>query len=185
MGVTKFNEERESPVSPARLFKALITEAHHSLPELLPQVVKAVEVEGHGVGSTKKTVFTEGKYIHTYIYIYLPCMVLILYMIKKTGSGLNYLKHRIDSVNAENLSCKYTLIEGDILGLDKNIESISYLVKFEPSGNGGCVIKSHTEYHTKGEAKLKEEHIKAGKEDTIALSQMVEDYLVKNPNTYA
>lgn len=88
-------------------------------------------------------------------------------------------------MDTEKLSCKYTLIEGGFLGLDENLESISYLVKFEPSGNGGSVVKSSTEYHTKGDAKLKEEHIKASKEDTIVLSQMVEDYLVKNPTAYA
>lgn len=62
MGVSTFNEERESPVSAGRLFKALIIEAHESLPKLLPQVVKAVEIQGN----TKKTVFTEGKYIRSF-----------------------------------------------------------------------------------------------------------------------
>lgn len=71
------------------------------------------------------------------------------------------------------------------MGLDKNLEFISYLVKFEPSGNGGSVIKSISEYHTKGDSKLKEEHIRAGKENTGVLSQLVEDYLVKNPTAYA
>lgn len=159
MGVTTFTEEHASPVAPVRLFKALITEAHESLPKLAPQSVKAIEVEGGGgAGSIRKTAF-------------------------HAGSHLKYVKHRIDSVDTQNLSCKYTLIEGDIL--DDKLESISYFVKFEPSGNGGCLIKTTYEYHTKGDIKLNEEDIKAGQETTRVLSKTVEDYLLKNPSAYA
>jgi hypothetical protein len=39
------------------------------------------------------------------------------------------MKNRIDALDVENLVCKYTLIEGDVLA-DK-IKSISYEVSFQ------------------------------------------------------
>ena len=40
---------------------------------------------------------------------------------------LRYLKHKIDALDLDSYECKYTLIEGDVLGV--KIESIDYEVK--------------------------------------------------------
>lgn len=40
-------------------------------------------------------------------------------------------------------------------------------------------------YNTKGDINLKEEEIKAGKDKAIGMYQVVEEYLLANPNAYA
>ncbi|GMY16986.1 major strawberry allergen Fra a 1.04-like [Fagus crenata] len=159
MGVTTFTQEFTTPVAPARMFKALILDSHNLIPKLMPQSIKSIEfIEGDGgVGSIKKTTFAE-------------------------GSHFQYLKHKIDALEAENCVCKYTLIEGDVLG-DK-LESIFYEVKFESAG-GGSVCKMISHYHTKGDFELKEEDIKEGKDKAMGLYKVVEEYLLANPNVYA
>lgn len=99
------------------------------------------------------------------------------------GSHLKFLKHKIDALDTVNLVCKYTLIEGDVI-FDK-IESVVYEVKFLASGDGGCVCKMTSEYHTKGDMELKEEDIKQGKEKAMGLYKVVEEYLLANPDAYA
>lgn len=86
-------------------------------------------------------------------------------------------------VDEKNLVSKYSLVEGDVLG-DK-LESITYEVKFEASGNGGCVCKTTSEYHTKGDHVVTEEEHNVGKEKAIDLLKAVEAYLVANPSVYA
>ncbi|XP_075640822.1 major strawberry allergen Fra a 1.04-like [Castanea sativa] len=158
MGVTTYNQEFTTAVAPARMFKAFILDSHNLMPKLMPQSIKSVEfIEGDGgVGSIKKTTFHE-------------------------GSHFKYLKHKIDALDAENCSCKYSLIEGDVLG-DK-LESISYEVKFV-STDGGSVCKMISHYHTKGDFELKEEDIKEGKDKAMGMYNIVEEYLSANPNVY-
>lgn len=93
------------------------------------------------------------------------------------------MKNRIDELDKENFVCKYTMIEGDALA-DK-IESISYEIKFEKSGDGECVCKMMSEYRTLGGYEVKEEEVKAGKESAMAIYKVVEAYLLENPNVYA
>ncbi|KAG7967246.1 hypothetical protein I3843_08G089900 [Carya illinoinensis] len=159
MGVTTFTQEFTTSIAPAKLFKALILDSHNLVPKLLPQSIKSIEfIEGDGgVGSIKQTNFPE-------------------------GSHFKYLKHNIDELDVDNNVCKYSLIEGDVLG-DK-LESISYEVKFEASGSSGvCKMTSH--YHTKGEFVIKEEEIKEGKDKALGLYKVVEEYLLANPDVYA
>ncbi|XP_056168619.1 pathogenesis-related protein STH-21-like [Syzygium oleosum] len=92
---------------------------------------------------------------------------------------LKFLKRKIDALDTENLVCKYTLIEGDMI-FDK-IEKVVYGVQILASGNGGCVCKMTSEYHTKGDVELKEEDIKQGKEKAMGLYKVVEEYLLANP----
>ncbi|KAK9278230.1 hypothetical protein L1049_027792 [Liquidambar formosana] len=75
-------------------------------------------------------------------------------------------------LDTENLLCKYTLVEGDSLG--RKLESIVYKVKFEASSNGGCVCKMTSEYHTKADVELKEDEVKAGKDNAMGLYKVVE-----------
>ncbi|KAF8387770.1 hypothetical protein HHK36_026425 [Tetracentron sinense] len=159
MGVTCFTQEFTTPVAPAKMFKALILDSHNLIPKLMPQSIKSIEfVEGDGgIGSIKQTNFAE-------------------------GSHFKYMKHRIDALNKESLACKYALIEGDVLG-DK-LESITYEVKFEASGNGGCVCKMTSWYHTKLDVEFKEEEIKEGKDKAIGMYKVVESYLSEYPDVY-
>ncbi|KAI4303174.1 hypothetical protein MLD38_038836 [Melastoma candidum] len=55
MAVTSYTEEFASTVSPARLFKALVTESHVFIPKAVPGGIKSVEfLEGDGgAGSIK------------------------------------------------------------------------------------------------------------------------------------
>ncbi|KAF5455312.1 hypothetical protein F2P56_024905, partial [Juglans regia] len=134
-----------------------------SVTKLVPQSIKSIEFiqDDGGVGSIKQTNFPK-------------------------GSHFKYLKHKIDDLDADNLVCKYTLIEGDVLG-DK-LESISYEVKMEASGSGsgsGSVCKMTSHYHTKGEFVINEEDIKDGKDKALGLYKVVEEYLLANPNVYA
>ncbi|XP_021280814.1 pathogenesis-related protein STH-2-like [Herrania umbratica] len=159
MGVTTYTQEFTCSVAPARMFKALILDSDNLIPKLMPKSIKNVElIHGDGgVGSIKQTNFPE-------------------------GSHFKYLKNRIDALDVDNCVCKYTTIEGDVIG-DK-LESISYELKFEASG-AGCVCKMTSHYHTKGDFVLKEEEIKAGKEQAVGMYKVVEAYLLANPNVYA
>jgi len=78
---------------------------------------------------------------------------------------------------------KYTLIEGE--SLNKDLEKVTYEVKFESSPDGGSISKVTSNYYTKGDLKLNEEEIKAGKEKVVAIYKAVETYLVQNPEAYA
>lgn len=64
-------------------------------------------------------------------------------------------KHRIDEVDEKNLMCKYAMIEGDALA-DK-LEYVTYDVKFEAAGDGGCICKMTINYHIMGNFEIKEE----------------------------
>ncbi|KAA8527408.1 hypothetical protein F0562_034877 [Nyssa sinensis] len=160
MGVTCFSQEFTTPVAPTKMFKALIVDSHNLIPKLVPQSIKSIEfIEGDGgAGSIKQTNFCE-------------------------GSHYKYLKHKIDALDTEKLVCKYTLIEGDVLGGE--LESVVYEVKFEASGDGGCVCKMTSEYHTKGAIELKEDDIKAGKDKAFGLYKVIEAHLIAHPDLYA
>lgn len=98
------------------------------------------------------------------------------------GTQIKHLKHRIDTIDEENLTYSYTVIEGGDL-LDK-IESVSYEIKFEPTPDGGCKGKNVSKYYPKPGVQINEEEIKAGKEKAMAVYKAVEAYLVANPNAY-
>ncbi|XP_010245449.1 PREDICTED: major allergen Pru ar 1-like [Nelumbo nucifera] len=160
MGVTTYTQEFTTSIAPSKMFKALILDSHNLIPKLMPQSIKSIEIiQGDGgAGSIKQTNFPE-------------------------GGHFKFLKHRIDSLDKENYFCKYTLIEGDVLG-DK-LKWIVYEVKFEACGDGGAVCKMRSEYHTAEGVELKEEEIKQGKEKAMGMYKVVEAYLTENPHVYA
>ncbi|KAK8525365.1 hypothetical protein V6N11_064432 [Hibiscus sabdariffa] len=60
MGVVTYDFEVTSPISPARLFKAVIVDAGKVFPKAAPQAVKSVELQGNGgPGSIAKINFAE------------------------------------------------------------------------------------------------------------------------------
>ncbi|KAL9410227.1 hypothetical protein AB3S75_044066 [Citrus x aurantiifolia] len=160
MGVFTVTDEYTSPISPARLFKALIVDSHNLIPKLMPQAVKSIEIfEGDGgAGSIRQINVVEGNQV--------KCS-----------------KNRVDALDLENFSYKYSLVEGDVL-MDK-LEKISYDVKFEPTADGGSKNTMTSTYYTKGNIVLTELEIKEGKEKSLAMYKVVENYLMQNPEEYA
>lgn len=98
-----------------------------------------------------------------------------MYMYIQTG----YATYKMDEVNHEKYTCKYSLIEGPLLG-DK-LEKIHYDQKYVDS-DGGCIVKLVTEYHTKGDIELKEEDIKGIKDQNLGFYAITEESLLANPN---
>ena len=92
------------------------------------------------------------------------------------------MTHRIDAIDKENFTISYTVIDGDIL--TSGIESISHELKVVGSGDGGCIYKNISKYHTKGEAQVCEEHVKGGKEEALALFKAIEAYVSSHPDEY-
>ncbi|BBG93138.1 MLP-like protein 423 [Prunus dulcis] len=96
-------------VTPERMFKALVLDAHNICPKLMFSSIKSIDfVEGEGeVGTIKQINFTE-------------------------ASPMRYVKHRIDALDKEALSCTYTFIETNAENsLLEKLEYITYDVKFE------------------------------------------------------
>lgn len=62
MDVITYTDEYTSPITPARLFKALILDAHNLIPKLIPQAIKSIEfTQGDGgAGSIRQITFAEG-----------------------------------------------------------------------------------------------------------------------------
>ncbi|KAJ0092031.1 hypothetical protein Patl1_24970 [Pistacia atlantica] len=146
-------------VTPARMFKALILDSHNICPKLMFSSIKSIEyIEGDGeVGSIKQINFTE-------------------------GSSIGYMKHRIDMLDKENYMCKYTFIDSDIL-MDR-LEYITYEVKFEGHGHGGCVCKITSEFKPKEGVDIKDIDIELGKDRAIGMYEVVEAYLIAHHHDY-
>ena len=89
-----------------------------------------------------------------------------------TGSQYNYAKLRIDEMDNANFTYGYSLMEGD--ALTGRPEKISYKFKLVASPEGGSILKSICKYLTKGDQEIKEEEIKAGKDNTARLFKAVE-----------
>ncbi|KAM3707818.1 hypothetical protein ACB098_02G053900 [Castanea mollissima] len=159
MGVTKISQSFATQVTPDRMFKALILDSHNICPKLMFSSIKSIEfIQGSGeVGSIKQINFTE-------------------------ESPFKYVKHRIDALDKEKFMCKHTLIEGDAL-MDK-LEYITYEVKFEGYGRGGCICKMTSEYKGKDGVEIKEQDIEHGKDRAIGMYEVVEAYLLAHPHAY-
>uniref|UniRef100_A0A7N0UKD3 Bet v I/Major latex protein domain-containing protein n=1 Tax=Kalanchoe fedtschenkoi TaxID=63787 RepID=A0A7N0UKD3_KALFE len=160
MGVKSFTEENTSPVAASRLFSALIVDSGKLIPQLLPHIVKGVDViQGDGgAGTIEKVHFTD-------------------------GFKFSYVKHRINELDEKNRVCKYEMVEGGPLG--EKLEKIGYEVKIEASGDGGSVCKMTSIYYSNGEFEVDEEEIKEGKETAIGIYKVIEGYLLNNPQVYA
>ncbi|KAK4353723.1 hypothetical protein RND71_025917 [Anisodus tanguticus] len=91
MGVTTFTQELNSPIEPIRLFKASTVDSKSLVPKLLPQFVESVDLlQGDGgAESIEKVNFTK-------------------------GSPFEFVKHRLDELDKENMVRKYTMIEGEM-----------------------------------------------------------------------
>nr|QOL10866.1 pathogenesis-related 10 Que ac 1.0101 [Quercus acutissima] len=158
MGVYNYESQETSVIPPARLFKAFVLDSDNLISKVLPHAVKSTEIiEGNGgPGTIKKFTFGE-------------------------ASKVKYAKHRIDTLDPENCSYSFSVIEGEAL---TDIASISTEVKFVASPDGGSIMKSTTKYQTKGGFQLKEEQIQAAVEKGTGLFKAVEAYLLAHPDLY-
>ncbi|XP_057785624.1 major strawberry allergen Fra a 1-3-like [Salvia miltiorrhiza] len=121
------DQEISCSLPPAKLFKAFVVDADELMPKVIPNFFKSFEtVEGDGgVGSIKLITFTG------------------------EGGDIKPAKHKIVEIDEEKQVFKYDLVEGGILGED--LEFVSYVFKFETSGDGGCTIKIASTYHPKSD----------------------------------
>ncbi|KAL9228230.1 hypothetical protein vseg_003835 [Gypsophila vaccaria] len=161
MGVfTHTMADYTSSVAPARLFQAFCIDIHNFLPTAVPEFVKSIElVQGDfgSVGSVRQINLLEGR-------------------------PFEYVKNRVDEIDAGKFYGKYTTVEGGVVG--DNIESAVYETKFEPTGDG-CRYTMVVHYHTKGDYVVKEEDIATRKEFLKKMFNAAEEYLTVNPQLYA
>ncbi|KAL3753030.1 hypothetical protein ACJRO7_000428 [Eucalyptus globulus] len=141
------------------MFKAAVLDADNLIPRVLLQAIKSVEVlEGdEGPGTTNLITFGKGSHYKT-------------------------MKQKVESLDKENLTYCYSIIEGDVLGT--TFEKISNEVKITASPEGGSVCKNTSKYFTIGEVEITEEKIKAGKEKASEMFKAIEAHLLANPDAY-
>ncbi|KAI5649750.1 hypothetical protein M9H77_35755 [Catharanthus roseus] len=69
-------------------------------------------------------------------------------IMKITLANGGKFKVKIDAIDTQNKICKFTITEGEYQG-NKVMESVTVEEKYEPSSNGGCVIKTKSNYNPK------------------------------------
>lgn len=109
--------------------------------------------------------------IYTHIHIYIHNLSPV------NGTG-SIIKHKIDAIDTEGLTYKYTLLEGEII--NGKCDSITYEVKFEASDSGGCIIKMKGGCCTRGTVPC-EADLDSDKASYLGLYKAVETYLLSNP----
>ncbi|KAJ6849477.1 pathogenesis-related protein 1-like [Iris pallida] len=151
--------EIESPVEPARLFKASMVDWHNIGPKVMPEIITSVAlVSGDGTaGSIRQINFT-------------------------SAMPYTYMKDRLDFIDHEQLECKSTLVEGGDLG--KKLETASFHFKFVPAAGNGCVVKVEATCKAIPGAASEKDAAEA-KESVTALIKAAEAHLLANPAAYA
>nr|P93105.2 RecName: Full=Probable intracellular pathogenesis-related protein T1 [Catharanthus roseus] len=156
MGVISYDMEIKSSLSAAKLFKAFVLDVGTLINKALPNVIKSVEIlQGDGGAGTIKLVhFGE-------------------------GGPVPSVKHHVEELDKDNMSYKYSIVDGE--ALMPGLQSISYVIKIEPSGHGS-VCKHNTTFHFKAGSNINEDEIKAGKERAAEMIKAVEAYVQANPD---
>jgi len=92
MGIFTFEDETTSPVAPATLYKALVTDADNVIPKAVEAFRSVENLEGNGgPGTIKKITFVEGTHSLTiYLSIYLCSFYILPYSITKLVNEINY-----------------------------------------------------------------------------------------------
>ncbi|KAI4334909.1 hypothetical protein L6164_013611 [Bauhinia variegata] len=156
MGVFTFEEESHSTASPAKLYKALVTDSDTVIPKAVDPIQSVETVEGSGgVGTVKKFTFIEDG---------------------KTGHVL----HKVEAIDEGNYAYNYSLVGGD--PFPESVDKISFETKLAAGPNGGSIAKIIVKYHTKGDAKPSDEELAAGKAKGETLFKAVEAFVLANPN---
>ncbi|XP_073132470.1 major pollen allergen Bet v 1-G-like [Henckelia pumila] len=162
MTVVEFSEELKVSITPKRMFKAMVTEAHNLLPKIVPHIFKSIDIlegEGGTSGCVRRTSFPE-------------------------GAPLPYLTDKFEVVDTENLVVKVVVMEGPIFG--EKLEALQSEKRFVDSGDGGCIIKWKTQQHLKpGHTHVSDEEIKSLKQLSVSFLTAAEAYLVAHPDVCA
>lgn len=100
----------------------------------------------------------------------------------RTGVPFTSSKHKIDTIDKDNLSVSWTVIEGDVLlGI---VDTATHHAKFVPSADGGCVYKHTIVFKCKGDAKVSEDIINQTKEAFKNTFKALESYIVAHHDKY-
>ncbi|KZV30810.1 major allergen Pru ar 1-like [Dorcoceras hygrometricum] len=162
MTIIEFVEERKFQVAPKRMFKALVTDAHHILPKIIPHIFKSIDVlegEPGAAGCVRQINFPD-------------------------GAPISHMKDKLEVVDTENLVVKYVLFESPALG--EKMDSLHSEQRFVDSGDGGCIIKWKNQHHLKpGHTHISEEEFKDGKEHGQSFFTATEAYLIAHPDVCA
>ncbi|KAF7146629.1 hypothetical protein RHSIM_Rhsim04G0231100 [Rhododendron simsii] len=154
MGAITYDMEIPSSIPALRMFKAFVLDADTLIPRPSRAWRSLKEMEESELSSSQ--------------------------LLEKASSAYKSVKQRVDAVDKANFTYSYSIIEGDaLMGL---FESISYHIKIVPTPDGGSICKNRSIYHTKGDAQVNEEEIKAGKEKASGMFKAVEAYLLANPD---
>lgn len=145
-----------SPVAPATLYKALVTDADNVIPKAVEAFRSVENLEGNGgPGTIKKITFVE-------------------------DGESKFVLHKIESVDEANLGYSYSVVGG--VGLPDTVEKITFECKLAAGANGGSAGKLTVKYQTKGDAQPNPDDLKIGKVKSDALFKAVEAYLLANPH---
>ncbi|KAK1385600.1 Major allergen Pru ar like [Heracleum sosnowskyi] len=141
--ITK-NVEGRSTVTAAEMYKAMFLDMDVVIPQILPQLIKSVQIlEGDGgVGTIKY--FTYGQ------------------AVKATS-----MKQKVITMDEEEMTYSYIVFEGDILS--EKVESITNHFKVVPTDDGGCIVKLSVVFTPVAGEMVPEEYVK----ETIAQSFQV------------
>ncbi|XP_073148446.1 pathogenesis-related protein STH-2-like [Henckelia pumila] len=158
-------DELKVKVAPKRFFKALITDAQHVLPEIVPHIFKTIEIleqgrDGGATGCIRRISFTDA----------IP---------------FSHLKDKLEVVDTENLVVKINLFEGPMLG--DNMDSIYSEKRFVASDDdGGCILKWKHHLNLKpGHTHVSQEQIHGLNQFSMAFLTSAEAYLVAHPDVCA
>ncbi|PKA62226.1 Pathogenesis-related protein 1 [Apostasia shenzhenica] len=149
-----------SPVSPNRIWKAVIFDAHNLIPKLLPDFISSVEIlEGDGgVGTIKQLNATEAV------------------------TEFRFIKEKTDILDNEKHRVKQSIIEGGLIGL--LLKSYSVELKLEEDTDGGTLGKIIVEYETLGDTPLSSEEEEKIMEGVYLVIKTIDQYLLANPTAY-
>ncbi|EEF45608.1 major allergen Pru ar 1 [Ricinus communis] len=159
MGIVSHENEVATAIPPAKMFKVFVLDADNTIPKILPQAIKSIEIiEGNGgPGTIKKTTFAE-------------------------GSEVKYIKHKTEAIDQDHFIYNYSAIGGDPW-MD-TLDKISYETKMVPSPDGGSICKSITKYYPKGDSQIDVDQIKAAEEKALGMFKVVEAYILANPDAF-
>uniref|UniRef100_A0A1D1Y3P9 Major allergen Pru ar 1 n=1 Tax=Anthurium amnicola TaxID=1678845 RepID=A0A1D1Y3P9_9ARAE len=158
--MTGYSVEFPTQVAASRLFRVSALESHNIVPKIIPEIVSSASVvHGNGdLGTVTLFKFTD-------------------------AVPYDCIKERLDVLDKKNLEYTHTLLEGGPLG--RKLQSGTYNVKFQPTADGGSVVKITVDCHPKPGVELTEEDMKVDKEDILGMFKAVEAYLLANPDAYA
>lgn len=195
---TILGEYSSSAVQADRLWKAAFFDGHNLLPKILTGIITSIDIlkgDGAAVHSVRMTNFTDGSFdltIHlSWILIYVHAgvarSILLLTIIKiqlcAANKDCKCVKDRVEVMDRENLSVKYCILDGGVLGVKVKSYSVGFCVT--STDEGGCLVKMEIVYESIGESLLPKKDANDLQQGILSMVKAVDDYLVANPDAYA